>query len=230
MSRAARLLDLLQVLRRRRAPVTGRQLAEELEISRRSLYRDIQTLRGQGALIEGEAGVGYVLRPGFLLPPLMFDEDELEAIVLGLRLAHEHGDAALGRAAVGASTKIQAVLPKRLLLEDAPLLAGPRPDRPADTIDLAEVRRAMRDQRKASIEYVDPSGRVTSRIIWPLALAFFDRARLVVAWCEMRTDFRSFRSDRIRKWAVQETPMPRSRAALLKEWRRQTGVPEPELP
>src|SRR3954462_8163310 len=157
MSRADRLLRLVQLLRRYRAPVSAAALAEELEVCVRSVYRDVQTLRAQGAAIEGEADVGYLLKPGFLLPPLMFTDEELEAITLGLRLSAEHGDEALGRAAAEVVAKLRAVLPKdlRVLLEGTGLLAGPARERPVERVDLVELRRALRHECKAEIDYID---------------------------------------------------------------------------
>ena len=227
MSRADRLLRLVQLLRRYRAPVSAGVLAEELEVSVRSVYRDVQTLRDQGAAIEGEAGVGYLLKPGFLLPPLMFSDEELEAITLGLRLSAEHGDEALGRAAAEVVAKLRAVLPKdlRVLVEGTGLLAGPARERPAEVVDLAEVRRALRRERKAEIDYVDQRGAPSTRIIWPIALGFFERMRVVVGWCEQRKDFRSFRTDRISRWVTLEAVLPRARSLLLREWREREKIP-----
>ncbi|MES1177679.1 MAG: YafY family protein [Myxococcales bacterium] len=228
MARADRLLRLVQVLRRYRQPVSAQALAAELEVSVRSVYRDVQTLRGEGATIEGEPGVGYVLRPGFLLPPLMFSDDELEALVLGLRLTAEHADDALGRAAADVIAKLRAVLPKdlRAVVDETALLAGPAIARPAEQIELAEVRHAIREQKKARIEYSNEQGTQTERVIWPLGLGFFQRARLVVAWCEARADFRSFRTDRIASWETLPARLPRSRTALLREWRQREQIPE----
>lgn len=127
MSRSARLLDLIQALRRRRRPIQAARLAEELGVSERTIYRDVATLIGQGAPIEGEAGLGYVLRPGFTLPPLMFGDEEIEALVLGLRWVADRGDETLGAAAENALAKIAAVLPENLreAFGDAGLMAGP---------------------------------------------------------------------------------------------------------
>ncbi len=202
-------------------------MARELGTSIRSVYRDIQTLRGQGAAIDGEAGVGYLLRPGFLLPPLMFSEEELEAIVLGLRLTAEHGDQALGQAAREVIAKLRAVLPRDLqaLVDDTALLAGPAPRRPAEAVDLREVRHAIRQQRKARIDYVTGDAVHTTRVVWPIGLGFFERARVVVAWCEMRADFRSFRADRIARWTTLPDRLTRSRVTLLREWREREGIP-----
>jgi predicted DNA-binding transcriptional regulator YafY len=227
MSRANRLLRLVQLLRRHRRPVSAAALAEELSVSVRSVYRDIEALREQGATIEGAAGVGYVLRPGFMLPPLMFSDEELEAIVLGLRLTAEHGDEALGRAAADVVAKLRAVLPRDLkaLVDDTALLAGPSLSRPPERIDLAEVRRAIREQRKARIAYADGRGAESERVIWPIALGFFERSRVVVAWCEQRADFRSFRADRVARWTTSAERFARPRAALLAEWRARERIP-----
>jgi predicted DNA-binding transcriptional regulator YafY len=227
MSRADRLLRLVQLLRRYRAPVSAATLAEELEVSVRSVYRDVQTLREQGAAIEGEAGIGYVLQPGFLLPPLMFSDEELEAITLGLRLSAEHGDEALAGAAAEVVAKLRAVLPKdlRVMLDGTGLLAGPARERPTEQVDLAEIRRALRREQKAEIDYVDQRNAPSTRVIWPIALGFFERVRVVVAWCEQRKDFRSFRSDRIRRWVTLPSGLPRARSALLREWRQRENIP-----
>jgi predicted DNA-binding transcriptional regulator YafY len=230
MSRSERLLRLVQVLRRYRQPVSAESLAEELGVSVRSIYRDVQTLRSQGASIEGEAGVGYLLRPGFLLPPLMFTDEELEAMVLGLRLVTEHGDDGLGRACVDVVAKLRAVLPKdlRSLVDDVSLLAGPARERPPDGVDLALVRRSIREQRKARIRYVDPRGAQSTRTVWPLGLAFFERARVVISWCETRQDFRNFRTDRITSWTPLTERIDRPRTTLLREWRAREAIPEPQ--
>jgi predicted DNA-binding transcriptional regulator YafY len=227
MARTPRLLRLMQALRRYRTPVGAATLAAELEVSVRTIYRDIQTLRGEGADIEGEAGVGYLLKPGFMLPPLMFTDEELEAVVLGLRLTSEHADAALGHAAAEVVAKLRAVLPKdlRTLVDDTALLAGPSLTRPSESIDLREVRRALRLQRKVAIDYRDQQGQVSTRTIWPLALGFFERSRVVLAWCEARVDFRSFRADRITHWSMLSAPLPVPRSRLLGEWRAREGIP-----
>lgn len=226
MSRAERLLDLIQVLRRHRRPVSGRALAEETGVSLRTLYRDIATLQAQGARIDGEPGVGYVLRPGFLLPPLMFSEEEIEALVLGSRWVAERGDARLGAAARDALAKITAVLPADLRdgADASTLLVGPAET--AADIDLALIRQAIRTERKIAISYRDGAGAASRRTVWPFALGFFDRVRVVVAWCELRGSFRHFRTDRIADLSVLETRYPRRRQALLKEWRAAEGIPQ----
>jgi predicted DNA-binding transcriptional regulator YafY len=222
MSRTERLLDLLQVLRRHRTPVTGPALARELGVSVRTLYRDIATLRGQGARIEGEPGLGYLLRPGFTLPPLMFTSDELEALVLGSRwVARRSDDRSLAAAAADALAKIGAVLPDPLRREvdAATLLVGP-PAPHAAAVDSAPVREAIRREQKLAVAYEDAAGRRTTRTIWPFAIGFFEHARVVVAWCETRRGFRHFRLDRMTLLERPGARYPRARAALLAEWRQ----------
>jgi predicted DNA-binding transcriptional regulator YafY len=220
MSRAQRLLDLLQILRSHRYPVSGAQLAAQLGVSLRTLYRDIALLQHQGAHIEGEAGVGYVLRPGFMLPPLMFSEDEIQALVLGTGWVADRADAQLGRAARNALAKIAAVLPPELRreCEDGALFIV-QGEQVADTADVALIRDAIRRERKLRIEYRDERAAGTTRTIWPFALGFFDRVRIVAAWCELRGGFRHFRTDRIVALEAAGERYPERRQVLLKAWR-----------
>lgn len=220
MSRTERLLELLQTLRRHRLPVSGHRLAAEMGISLRTLYRDIATLQCQGAEIEGEPGVGYVLRPGFMLPPLMFSSEEIEALVLGTRWVAGRTDERLGLAARNALAKIGAVLPQELRdeLDAIPLLVAPSASAVIDRVDVALIRQAIRSERKLEIQYRDDKGSDSARVIWPFALGFFDSVRLVMAWCELRQDFRHFRTDRIAAVSAGDR-YPRRRHALLKEWR-----------
>jgi predicted DNA-binding transcriptional regulator YafY len=228
MSRSQRLLDLIQSLRRHKRPVTAAALASELGVSLRTIYRDIGTLQGQGASIDGEAGIGYLLRPGFMLPPLMFGDDELEAIVLGLRWVMRSGDAALAAGARHAATKIEAVLPDALrdAAESSGILAGPGPASDPAGIDIALLRRAIRVEQKLRIAYTDAGGRTSERTVWPFALGFFERARVIVAWCETRQEFRHFRADRIAAAEPTGRRYPKRRRALIKEWREREGIPE----
>ena len=227
MSRTERLLSLIEILHRHRAPVSGAKLAEELGISLRSLYRDIATLQGQGATIEGEAGVGYILKPGFLLPPLMFSETEIEAIVLGSRWVAKRGDGELSAAARNALAKILTVLPPALRgeAEGSALMVGPGEPIAAGEREIGAIRKAIRAERKLSIAYRDGAAQATRRTIWPFALAYFDRVRVVAAWCELRDGFRHFRTDRIDALEVVDERYPRRRAVLQKEWRAAEGVP-----
>ena len=226
MSRAQRLLDLIQILRRHRYPVTGAALAAELGISLRSLYRDIVTLQEQGAHIQGEPGMGYVLRAGFMLPPLMFSEEEIEALVLGSRWVAERGDSRLSAAARDALAKITAVLPVELrnTPDASALLVGPGAPIVTGDLELALVRKAIRIEHKLDIQYLDLKGAESSRTIWPFALGFFDHVRVIVAWCELRQSFRNFRADKIVTVDLSEQRYPRRRQELLKEWRAIEGI------
>ncbi len=227
MSRAERLLELIQILRRHRRPVSGAILAAELKISLRTLYRDIASLQAQGAGIEGEAGIGYVLRPGFMLPPLMFSEEEIAALVLGSRWVADRTDEPLQRAAHNALAKIAAVLPPDLRhdLDVTALLVGPGEPVAAGESGLAVIRQGIRMERKLVVDYVDLKQAATKRTIWPIALAFFDRARVVVAWCESRQAYRHFRADRIAALALTDERYPRRREVMLREWRESEGIP-----
>lgn len=229
MSRTARLFELLTILRRHRRPVPGATLARECGVSLRTLYRDIATLAAQGARIDGEPGVGYLLRPGFLMPPLMFSAEEIEALVLGSRWVAERADSRLGQAASDALARIASVLPAPLRdeIDASHLLVGPSTVPATGDRELAAIRLAIRQQRKLAIRYEDLAGRRSRRRIWPFALAFFDRARVVVAWCELRRDFRTFRTDRIRALKPLVARYPRPRHELLAEWQDHERISEP---
>lgn len=220
MSRTERLLELLQVLRHHRAPVAGATLAADLNVSLRTLYRDIATLQGQGAEIEGEPGLGYVLRPGFMLPPLMFSIDELEALVLGASwVGKQYDDVRLSKAAGNALSKIAAVLPADLRreLDNGALYVVPSRQKPT-LIDPSLLRDAIRKEHKIRISYCDDGGKQTERVVWPFVIGFFEQHKTVGAWCELRQDFRHFRIDRIAELAATGERSPRRRHALLKEW------------
>lgn len=229
MSRAERLLDLLQMLRGHRRPVPGAILANEIGVSLRTLYRDIASLRAQGAAIDGEAGVGYVLRPGFVLPPLMFPTEEIEALVLGSRWVADHGDDRLSNAARSALARIATVVPphRKADLEASALLVGPHPPIAADRVDLALLRNAIRNERKLVIAYRDAGDIATERTIWPFALAFFESRRILVGWCELRGNFRHFRTDRITTADPVDRRYPTPRAVLIQRWREAQGITRP---
>lgn len=220
MARSERLLTLLQALRRHRRPVTGAALAEETGVSLRTLYRDIASLQAQGAHIEGEAGVGYVLKPGFMLPPMMFSQDEIEALVLGSRWVARAAEPRLAAAGADAMAKIAAVLPEEMRdeIDSATLLVGPRRIS-EDKADLSVIRRAIRMERILELNYTDESGAVSVRKVWPFALGYLEHIRIMAAWCELRRDYRHFRTDRIGDMTVQDGRYPRRRAVLMKEWR-----------
>jgi predicted DNA-binding transcriptional regulator YafY len=205
MRRADRLFRIVQLIRRRKL-TTARQIAQELEVSERTVYRDVADLVASGVPIRGEAGVGYALERGFDLPPLMFTEDELEALVLGARVVESWADPALAQAARQAVQKVEAVLPERLQARvgQAPLFA-PGFHVPAESArELGTLRRAIRDRRKARLWYVDRGAAATERTVRPLGLFFWGHGWTVAAWCELRRDFRGFRLDRVQKLELTE--------------------------
>jgi predicted DNA-binding transcriptional regulator YafY len=196
-------------------------LAEELDVSLRTLYRDIATLREQGVDIAGEPGVGYVMRPGFLLPPLMFPEEEITALALGAAWVAKRADGRLAEAAGRAMARIRAVLPPGLLasLDDPGFIIAPGAPLAGGGVGIDELRAAIRAERRLKILYRDGQGTSSERTVWPIALAFFDQVRILAAWCEMRGDFRHFRIDRIAGAEAQMDRIPRSRRLLMREWK-----------
>lgn len=226
--RSERLLSLLQALRRRRRPVPGQVLAEETGVSLRSLYRDIATLKSMGATIDGEPGIGFQLRADFFLPPLMFSSEELEAVALGLRSLIYGPDSDLGRVARDAITKIAAALPpeRREEMDAIGLFALPRRSEGNRDYPLADLRAALREEVQVFIGYEALDGDYTERVIFPVALGY-DRSReVLVAWCTLRQDFRSFRADRIVRMRLTDTPLPEPRRTLLHRWRMANNLPE----
>jgi predicted DNA-binding transcriptional regulator YafY len=205
MRRADRLFEILQILRRRKA-VKAADIAEALEVSRRTIYRDISDMIATGVPIDGEAGVGYILRPGYDLPPLMFNEREIEALLLGARIVQSWADPELAEAAADVMAKVRDVLPDALRqnVDALTLWAPENHHREPITIDQAALRVAMRQHRKIRFIYRDLNGRLSEREVRPLVMAFFGPIWLLAAWCESRQDFRSFRLDRMAELKVLE--------------------------
>jgi predicted DNA-binding transcriptional regulator YafY len=199
MRRADRLFQIIQILRRYTRPVTASMLAEELEVSKRSVYRDIADLIGQRVPIRGEAGLGYVLDRNFDMPPLMLTPDEIEAAVLGAQWVAERGDPVLANAARDLIAKIASAVPERM----RPFIAEPTVGAPSgsvqalDGLDIAKARLWIRSGRKIRIHYRNQGAQDTERTIWPVIIGYADTVRLLAAWCEMRQEFRHFRTDRI---------------------------------
>jgi predicted DNA-binding transcriptional regulator YafY len=204
MRRADRLFQIVQLLRRRRTATTAAHIAAKLEVSERMVYRDIRDLIQTGTPIDGEAGVGYRLRPAYDLPPLMFDREEIQALVLGARVVRQFGDPALARASESILNKVAAVLPKEL----EPLLAETRlfvpttigGSRSAD--GLAIAREALVAHRRIKMHYDNGRGETTDRIVRPLGVFFWGRTWTLAAWCELRVGFRNFRLDRVKTAAM----------------------------
>jgi predicted DNA-binding transcriptional regulator YafY len=224
MRRADRLFQIIQVLRRTSRPLTADAIAEELETSKRTIYRDIATLMAQRVPIRGEAGLGYVLEGGFDLPPLMLTSDEIEAAVLGAQWVAGRGDPALARAARDLIAKIAATVPERLrpvVLEPA-VSSPPRWDvKPAEAFDMAELRACIHAGRKVRLFYRDEQERESRRTVWPFLIGYRETTRILVAWCESRDDFRSFRTDRVLEAAFLEDRYPGRPAVLRAKWTAQ---------
>ena len=228
--RAQRLNEIIRHLRRARAPLTADALALRFEVTPRTIYRDVASLIATGVPIRGEAGIGYVLGEGYDLPPLMFDARELEALMLGARMVAARADEATARDAEAAIAKIVEVLPKerRALLLDAPLFAPSFRPKVEDRVDLVPLRDALREQRKITLRYRDVNGSETERTVWPVSRGYFVGSRGVVAWCELRSDFRLFRTDRMEALTVLVDPLPKPRRALLQAFREQEALREAE--
>ncbi len=199
MRRAERLFQIIQILRRSTRPVTASQISEELEVSKRSVYRDVADLMGQRVPIRGEAGLGYVLDRDFDMPPLMLTPDEIEAAVLGAQWVADKGDAVLAGAARDLIAKLAAAVPERLrpFIAEPSIGAPPSLAMAADGLDLAQTRLWIRSGRKIRIRYRDEHARESERTIWPTIIGYAATVRLLAAWCELRGEFRHFRTDRI---------------------------------
>ncbi len=225
--RSERLLELLQALRRRRMPVSGQVLAEEMGVSLRSLYRDIATLKSMGAAIDGEAGLGFQLRAEHFLPPLMFTDEELEAVVLGLRGLIYGPDGEMAATARDASAKIAAVLPgeRRDEMETIGLFVIPRSGETPESRILGPLRRALREERQVWLGYRDKSGALSERTIWPVALGYFENHQTLVAWCTLRNDYRSFRVDGMQAVELLEARLPEPRRTLFHRWSQARRMP-----
>lgn len=223
MSRTSRLFELINVLRARKTPVTATYLARELGISQRSVYRDIETLRSLGAPLDGQAGVGYCLREGFFLPEFAFSSDELDALILGLGWVRQRADPALAQCSESALAKILAARSNGPSMSSEPpaLVAPASASELTDPPQVAQLRDAIRRQRKVAIGYEDAQGAVSDRTVWPIAIVYFDDVRLLAAWCEQRSAFRHFRVDRLHIKAVLEERYPGRRQSIVTRWRQQ---------
>lgn len=199
MRRADRLFQIIQILRRSTRPITADAMAAELEVSKRSIYRDIADLIGQRVPIRGEAGLGYVLDRDFDMPPLMLTPDEIEAAVLGAQWVAERGDSVLAGAARDLIAKIATAVPERLrpFITEPSIGAPPGNVATPDGLDIAQTRAWIRSGRKIRIRYRNRHGQESQRTIWPVIIGYAETVRLLAAWCELRRDFRHFRTDRI---------------------------------
>lgn len=232
MRRADRWFRIIQILRRSRRPVTAAKLADEFDVTKRSIYRDVAALVAQRVPIRGEAGVGYVIDREFDMPPLMLTPDELEAAVLGTQWVAERGDRALAGAARDLLAKIAASVPAHLrVFVTEPTLGVPVPlaQRP-DGIDVARVRRWIRAGLKLRIRYEDEAGKQTQRTVWPVMIGYSEAVRLIAAWCEQRKNFRHFRADRIHDAEFLDELADVRPANLLARWREHMNERGVRLP
>ncbi len=222
MRRTERLFQIIQILRSTRSPITGRELADELEISIRTLYRDMAELAAQRIPVTGEAGMGYVLDDGYDMPPLMLTADELEAAALGAAWVASEADPSLARAARDLISKLSATIPKDLrpVVLDASSKPIKTRSKIKENFDSALLRHAIRERYRLQLTYTDGNGSTTYRIVWPLLIAFIDHSRYLVAWCETRADHRLFKTDRVQELKVLGEKYLGRRAALIKEWEK----------
>jgi predicted DNA-binding transcriptional regulator YafY len=220
MRRADRLFDIIQLLRVAANPTTAATIAERLEITVRTVYRDIATLQARRIPIEGAAGIGYVLRRGFDLPPLMFTDDEIDAITVGARLVRRLRDPGLQSAAESVLAKVTTILPEgsRGGVTAAPFFVSHGDAETPTGIDLADLRRAIRETRKVRITYSDVQGQESKRIVWPIAMAYYVDVTVLGAWCELRRDFRHFRVERIMTSSILQDQFPTDGGKLMKRW------------
>lgn len=220
MRRTERLFQIIQILRSTRSPITGRELAKELEVSLSTLYRDMAELTAQRIPITGEAGIGYVLDDGYDMPPLMLTADELEAAALGAAWVAAEADPSLARAARDLVSKLSEAIPKELrpIVLDASSKAMRTQTRVWERFDSALLRHAIRERYRIQLIYTDRDGNTTDRIVWPLLIAYLDRSRYLVGWCETKQDYRHFKTERVKELKVLNNKYPGRRAALLKGW------------
>ena len=226
MNRSTRLFEIIQLLRSSRRSLTAQEIADTLEVTKRTVYRDIVTLQSMRVPIDGEAGVGYIMRPGFDLPPLMFTAEEVEAIAVGLSLLGRTGDPGLESAARSVVRKISDVLPEENpygLLSQS-VFTSSWHDIPVSDIDPALLRQAIRDERKLEIQYADQNGVVSARTILPLAMVYYVDALVLAAWCELRTAYRHFRVDRMKQCDMTEQCFKESGAMLRESWRAENQL------
>jgi predicted DNA-binding transcriptional regulator YafY len=219
MSRSERLLQLMQLLREHHFPVSAETLAKHLQVSIRTIYRDIETLNAQGTNIVGEAGLGFQLQGGFFLPPMMWTDNEIEALILGANWVSHLPDEPLQQSAKAILAKLQAILPSKQqhLFEHTTLFAIDQ-WMPVNQQIVTGVRMATRHQFKIKIHYINELQKSAERIIWPITIGYFKDRMILAAWCELRQDFRHFRLDRIQCCDIIEEHYPKYKKQLFKQW------------
>ncbi len=222
MRRADRLFQIIQILRRSSRPVTAAALAEELEVSKRTVYRDIADLIGQRVPVAGEAGLGYLLDADYDMPPLMLTPDEIEAVVLGAQWVAGRSDPVLANAARDLVAKIASAVPEHLrpFIGESSVGAKPGGEAPEETIDAGLLRSAIREGLKLRLHYRSEAGEETERKVWPVILGYAEANRVLVAWCELRQDFRHFRTDRMIEVKVLDETHDLRKGELRRRWQR----------
>ncbi len=227
MSRSDRLFEIIQRLRGARKPLRAIDLAQEMEVTERTVYRDMAALQAMRVPIEGAAGIGYVMRAGFDLPPLMFGEEEVEAILVGMSLLQRTGDKGLLAAAARVSGKIATILPadRARSLDRAHLKVSAWGVGRTLKVDMRLLRQAIREERKLAISYVDEKGRRSRRRLRPIAIIYWIEVVVLVAWCEQRRALRHFRVDRITACRQLVENFRGEGDALRAKWQAQEGVP-----
>ena len=222
MRRADRLFQIIQILRRSTRPVTAAALAQELEVSKRTVYRDVADLIGQRVPVEGEAGFGYLLASDYDMPPLMLTPDEIEAVTLGAQWVAGRSDKVLSNAALDVIAKIAAIVPERLrpFIVEPSVGVKPAIVEPEERVDLSSLRSAIRNGRKLRLRYRSEAGEETQRIVWPVILGYAETSRLLVAWCELRQGFRQFRTDRMVEAETLDEAVGLRPGELRRRWRR----------
>ena len=227
MRKAERLFQILNILRGRRTVITALQLGQRLEVSERTIYRDMQALVLSGMPIESEAGIGYRLKPKFDIPPLMFDEHELEALLLGVRMVQSWSGEKMGSAADSALHKIHSVLPDelhRLYVQQPEWLIVPAIHRERSARNSDEIHAGIKNKTKLSIDYRREDGQESQRIVWPLGLVFWGSTWTLIAWCERRDDYRMFRLDRVARLTTLAQTFTTSEQCNLQDyWQNPTG-------
>jgi predicted DNA-binding transcriptional regulator YafY len=207
------MFEIIQLLRSSDKPRTAKWIAEELEVTQRTIYRDIVSLQAMRIPIEGEAGIGYIMRPGFDLPPINFDIEEAEALTVGLSMIARTGDKGLQKAAASAARKLSEAVPQNETL----FSSGWAPDEPT-AVEMSAIRSAIRQERKLSIDYADVEKNITHRTIQPVALIYYTEALVLAAWCELRKDFRHFRLDRLIRCEILNDAFAEDGQALRQKW------------
>ena len=220
MRRADRLFQIIQLLRRSTRPVTGADLAAELEVSTRTVYRDIADLMAQRVPVTGAAGLGYLLAADYDMPPLMLTPVELEAIVLGVQWVAGRGDPLLSPAASDVLAKVATAVPAHLhpFVMTPSTGVPPRLDAREEAVSTATLRDSIRSRSKLRLLYRADDGDRTERTVWPIVLGYSDTDRILIAWCELRQGFRHFRTDRMVAAEALNQPIPEPKHHLHRRW------------